>query len=242
MNAKPRTVAIIPARGGSKRIPRKNIRDFGGKPMIAWSIEATLQSGVFDEVIVSTDDEEVAAVARQAGAQVPFVRPPEFSGDVIGLNAVLRHALGWLQEENGGLPERLGCIYATAPFLQPEDLRQACSLLDKKLEAEYVLSVCTFPSPVQRAMTTDEGGEIRFMWPELRLTPTQDLKEAFHDAGQFAIGRAACFMEHDSVLKGRCLPLIIPRHRCQDIDTPEDWEHALHLFAAMKAQDSLPRS
>lgn len=235
MNAQLRNVAIIPARGGSKRIPRKNIRDFGGKPMIAWSIEAAFKSGVFDEVIVSTDDEEVAEVARQYGAKVPFVRPPEFSGDVIGLNAVLRHALRWLVEEGGGMPERLGCVYATAPFVEPEDLQQAFRLLDEKSEAEYVLSVCTFPSPVQRAMTTDDAGNIRFMWPELRLTPTQDLKEAFHDAGQFAIGKAACFLQHDSALQGNCLPLIIPRHRCQDIDTPEDWEHALHLFAAMKA-------
>lgn len=237
---KARTVAIIPARGGSKRIPRKNIRDFGGKPMIAWSIEAARESGAFDEVIVSTDDEEVATIAHEFGAQVPFVRPPEFSGDTIGLNAVLRHALRWLQSEGGGLPERLGCVYATAPFLQPEDLRQAFRLLDEKPEAEYVLSVCTFPSPVQRAMTTDASGEISFLWPELRLTPSQNLQEAFHDAGQFAIGKAACFLEHDSALKGRCLPLVIPRHRCQDIDTPEDWEHALHLFAAMKAKNGQP--
>lgn len=229
------SVAIIPARGGSKRIPRKNVRDFGGKPMIAWTIEAALNSGVFDAVMVSTDDEEVAAIALQHGAQVPFVRPPEISGDAVGLNPVLRHALRWLENKGGGLPTWLGCLYATAPFLRAEDLRAGRDLLREKPEAEYVISVCAFPSAVQRAMTTDATGEIRFMWPELRTTPTQELQEAFHDAGQFVIGRSTAFLEQDSALSGRCLPLIIPRHRCQDIDTPEDWEYALHLLAAMQA-------
>ncbi len=228
---KERSVAIIPARGGSKRIPRKNIRDFAGKPMIAWSIEAALESGVFDDVLVSTDDEEVAATANRYGAKAPFVRPPEISGDSAGLNPVLRHGLRWL-EANGGLPARLGCLYATAPFLRAEDLRAASRLLDDHATAEYVISVCTFPAPVQRAMTTDASGEIRFMWPELRLTASQDLQEAFHDAGQFVLGRATAFLTQDSALSGHCLPLVLPRHRCQDIDTPEDWEHARHLFDA----------
>lgn len=227
------SVAIIPARGGSKRIPRKNVRDFGGKPMITWTIEAALQSGIFDAVMVSTDDEEVAEIARQHGAQVPFMRPAEISGDSIGLNPVLRHGLRWL-ESNGGLPTWLGCLYATAPFLQAADLQAARQKLAARPEAEYVISVCTFPSPVQRAMTTDDTGEISFMWPDLRLTASQDLKDAFHDAGQFVIGRAASFLQQDSALSGHCLPHLIPRHRCQDIDTPEDWEHALHLFTAMQ--------
>ncbi len=232
------SVAIIPARGGSKRIPRKNVRTFGDKPMIVWSIEAALKSGVFDEVIVSTDDDEVAEVARHYGATVPFMRPQEISGDTAGLNQVLRHALHWLKYEGGGQPEWLGCVYATAPFLRAEDLRAARDRLRKNPEAEYVISVCTFPAPIQRAMITDASGHIRFMYPELRLTATQELKEAFHDAGQFVIGRSTAFLEQDSVLNGHCLPLVIPRHRCQDIDTPEDWEHALHLFNAVKMDAS----
>ncbi len=232
---KDRSVAIIPARGGSKRIPRKNIREFGGRPMIAWSIQAALESGVFESVIVSTDDPEVAEIACECGAQVPFVRPPEISGDQVGLNPVLKHALNWLEMEGGGRPSFLGCIYATAPFLRASDLREAFERLHKKPEAEYVLSVCTFPSPVQRAMTTDEAGEIRFMWPELRLTPSQDLQECFHDAGQFVIGRATSFLEQDSALSGHCLPFVLPRYRCQDIDTAEDWEQARHLFSALQA-------
>jgi pseudaminic acid cytidylyltransferase len=232
---KGRTVAIIPARGGSKRIPRKNIREFGGKPMIAWSIQAALESDVFESVLVSTDDPEVAQIARECGAQVPFVRPLEISGDQVGLNPVLKHALNWLEMEGGGRPSFLGCIYATAPFLRAADLREAFERLNKKPEAEYVISVCTFPSPVQRAMTTDEAGEIRFMWPELRLTPSQDLPECFHDAGQFVIGRATSFLQQDSALSGHCLPFVLPRYRCQDIDTPEDWEQAYHLFSALQA-------
>lgn len=233
-----RSVAIIPARGGSKRIPRKNIRPFAGKPMIAWSIEAAIASGVFDEVIVSTDDEEVAEVARHYRASVPFLRPPDISGDTAGLNAVLRHALKWWECERGELPALLGCLYATAPFMRAQDLNAAKGLLNENPMADYVISVCTFPSPVQRAMTTSADGMIRFMWPNLRLMSSQDLPETFHDAGQFVLGRSAAFLQHDSALSGQCLPFIIPRHRCQDIDTPEDWDQALHLFAALQATRS----
>jgi len=229
---KPSMVAIIPARGGSKRIPRKNIRDFGGKPMIAWTIEAALESGLFDDVIVSTDDELVAEIARQHGAKTPFLRPAEISDDRSGLNVVLRHALQWLAA-HGQKPAWLACLYATAPFLCAEDLRAAAAALQTNPAAEYILSVCAFPAPVQRAMTTDAEGKIHFLWPELRLAASQDLAPAFHDAGQFVIGRTEAFLTQDSALSGHCLPHIIPRHRCQDIDTLEDWEHAMHLLNAL---------
>lgn len=222
-------LAVIPARGGSKRIPRKNIRVFDGKPMIAWPIGALLDSGVFDEVIVSTDDQEIAAIAKDHGARVPFIRPAELSDDHAPVLPVLRHAIAWLRDR-GPAPSVAFCAYPASPFLRPANLRQAMKVLEES-DADFVLSVAAFDFPVQRALRLDEGGKLRFVQPEFALTRSQDLEQRYRDAGQFFGGRAAAIMEHDAVLFARCLPLVIPRDQAVDIDTEEDWRFAEKLHA-----------
>ena len=224
-------VAIIPARGGSKRIPRKNIRMFCGKPMIAWPIEAALESGCFDQVIVSTDDSEIAEVARSYGASTPFMRPVELSDDFTGTGDVTRHAVEWLQQE-GHDPEDVCCLYATAPFVRPEDLRNGQALL-RSGKAEQVFTATTFPFPIQRAIrVTDKGCEPIF--PEHIRKRSQDLEEAWHDAGQFYWASAKTWCTPGrSMFSAGSIPLILPRYRVQDIDTEEDWKMAEYLFAAL---------
>lgn len=227
---KARTVAIIPARGGSKRIPRKNIRDFGGKPMIAWSIEAALESGAFDEVIVSTDCPEIAEVSRAHGASVPFLRPEEHAGDTSALMPVLRLHLDALERE-GKAAAFAFCIYATAPFLQPQRLADAAHALWNS-SADFVLAVSPFEYPVQRCLKLDEAGRLSFAHPEFALTHSQHLEPRFHDAGQFYGGRSEAVQKHDAVLFADCLPLSIPRDESVDIDTPDDWRFAEALMKA----------
>ncbi len=224
-----KAIALIPARGGSKRIPRKNIIDFAGKPMIAWSIEAALKSGVFDEVIVSTDDAEITEIARQHGASVPFMRPVEISNDHAGLTAVVRHSITWLREQGRG-PDIVACAYATAPFLRAQDLRASVEQLRAQPDAEYVLAVTSFAAPVQRAIVQGEAGYLEFLWPDFAEARSQNTREAYHDAGHFFMGRADAFMTYPTTLSGKTLPCVIPRMLCQDIDTQEDWDHALSLF------------
>lgn len=230
MKTQPRTVAIIPARGGSKRIPRKNIRDFGGKPMIAWSIEAAFKSGVFDEVIVSTDCPEIAEVSRAYGATVPFLRPEEHAGDTSALMPVLRLHLDALKDE--GRPFDFAfCIYATAPFLEAQRLTAAAQLLWNS-SSDFVLAVSPFEYPVQRCLKLDESGSLSFAHPEYALTHSQNLEPRFHDAGQFFGGRSGAVYKHDAVLFADCLPLSIPRDESVDIDTPDDWRFAEALLKA----------
>lgn len=224
---RPRTVAIIPARGGSKRLPRKNIMPFAGKPMIAWSISAALQSGVFDEVIVSTDNEDIAKISRAHGASVPTLRPAELSGDTAAFMPVIRHQLNLLRE-----PAELAfCIYATAPFLQPASLRKAVHMLEAS-EAQFILCVTVFDYPIQRALRLSENGGLHFVQPEFALTRSQKMELRYRDAGQFFGGRASALMQHETALSARCLPLIVPRDEAVDIDTEEDWRFAekLHVL------------
>ena len=176
-------LAVIPARGGSKRIPRKNIKLFCGKPIIAWSIEAALQSGSFDRVIVSTDDLEIAEVARQHGATVPFMRPAELSDDHTGTIPVIAHAIEWLRQHNEA-PDKVCCIYATAPFIRSEDLRRGLEILDKT-GSYYAFSVTSYAFPIQRAIRMTQVGRIEMFSPEYFTTRSQDLEAAYHDAGEF---------------------------------------------------------
>lgn len=226
-------VVVIPARGGSKRIPRKNIKDFCGKPMIAWSIEAAKASACFDRVIVSTDDEEIAAVAREYGAETPFVRPAELSSDYAGTVPVIAHATTWLRQ-NGHSPELVCCLYATAPFTTPEDLRAGLqTLVDAK--AQYAFSVTSYAFPIQRAIRIDSQGRVAMFNPEYLNTRSQDLEDAYHDAGQFYWGRATAWTSGTPLFSNDAVPVLLPRHRVQDIDTPEDWDRAAWMFRALRA-------
>lgn len=225
-------VAIIPARGGSKRIPRKNLRDFCGRPIIGYSIGTALDSGLFDEVIVSTDDEEIAALARTLGAKVPFVRPAELSNDHAGTLAVMQHAvqacrsLGWA-------PDLVCCLYATAPFVQAADLQRGlAALADARLQ--YAFSATSFAFPVQRAIRLDAAGHVEPVWPENIPKRSQDLEPLFHDAGQFYWGRAQAFAGHLPLFAPHSAAVVLPRHRVQDIDNEEDWVRAEWLFRAWK--------
>lgn len=224
-----RTIAIIPARGGSKRIPRKNIRPFCGKPMIARSIEVALESGVFDAVIVSTDDEEIAAVAESSGAVVPFRRPPELSDDHASTMPVIAHAIQWW-EENKSPIDFACCIYATAPFLRAEFLRKGLQILQNKPDADFAFSVTSYAFPIFRALKLGESGRVEMYWPENEMKRSQDLPEAWHDAGQFYWGRKSAFLKKEGFFSANSYPVILPRKTVQDIDTLEDWEFAEMLF------------
>lgn len=224
-------IAVIPARGGSKRIPRKNIKPFCGKPMIAWSLGAALNSSCFDEVIVSTDDAEIADVARQCGATVPFARPAKLSDDHTGTIPVIRHAIEWFQRQ-GAAPEKVCCIYATAPFVRAEDIRKGLKVLDST-GCDYAFSVTSYAFPIQRALRLTAEGRVEMFHPEHFNTRSQDLEEAYHDAGQFYWGRSGAWLASKPIFSPAAAPVILPRCRVQDIDTPEDWERAEWMFKAM---------
>lgn len=223
-------LAVIPARGGSKRIPRKNIRPFAGKPMLAYPVDAARRSGVFDRILVSTEDDEVASVAEQSGAEVPFRRPAELADDHTGTDPVVRHAIRWLAER-GESVEFACCIYATAVFVRPEDIRRGLGLLQGS-RMQYVLPIARYPFAVQRAYRLNAAGAVESLHPEHNLTRSQDLEPCYHDAAQFYWGRAQAFLNEIDALAGSALPLMIPRHLVQDIDTPDDWAHAELMHAA----------
>ncbi len=232
--------AIIPARGGSKRIPRKNIKPFCGKPMIAWSIAAALESGCFDRVIVSTDDDEIAAVAERHGAETPFRRPQELSDDHTGTTPVVAHAISWLAE-HGPAPQEVCCIYATAPFTRPEDIKSGLAALQGAQEG-YAFSVTSFPAPIQRAMRIDGQGRTEMFHPEFFQCRSQDLEEAYHDAGQFYWALASTWLEDKIIFAPHSVAVVLPRHRVQDIDTPEDWLRAEYIFQILCRENNTPGS
>jgi pseudaminic acid cytidylyltransferase len=226
-------LCVIPARGGSKRIPRKNIRAFAGKPIIAWSIEAALATSLFDRVLVSTDDAEIAAVAQAHGAEVPFLRPRELADDLTGTNAVVKQALKWHRDQ-GQAVDVACCLYATAPFAQARYLSLGHEILMSSGKA-FVFSVTRYDFPVQRALRLNDAGEVEALYPAYRQTRSQDLEPAYHDAGQFYWGRAEAFLEDAILFSSVSLPVILPSHLVQDIDTDEDWRRAELMFAALRA-------
>lgn len=221
-------LAVIPARGGSKRIPRKNIKSFCGKPVIAWSIDAAIGSGLFDRVIVSTDDAEIAAVAVQHGAEVPFVRPPELSDDHCPTIPVIAHAIRWCSL-NDRPPSVVCCLYATAPFVQPTDLQRGLELLESS-GCDYAFTVTRYPYPIQRAIRITASGRVEMIQPQHWNSRSQDLEEAWHDAGQFYWGKASAWLDGLPIFSSAAAPVALAGHRVQDIDTPEDWAHAERLF------------
>lgn len=217
-----RAVAIITARGGSKRIPRKNIKEFCGRPIIEYSIEAALQSGLFEEVMVSTEDKEIAEVAQRAGAAVPFLRSAKSAGDYASTDDVLKEVLEAYRQD-GKEFDAFCCLYPTAPFVTAEKLRRAMELLEK---ADSVMPVVAFSFPPQRCMVLNEQGELRMKWPEYAMARSQDLEKYYHDCGQFYFCRTAPFLEYGTTDLPRMLPMIMSEMEVQDIDQPEDFRIA----------------
>lgn len=225
-------LALLPARGGSVRIPRKNVRDFAGMPMIARSIRVALDSGLFDRIVVSTDDEEIAWVAREHGAETPFLRPTELGDAHAGTASVVVHAIEWLQAR-GELPHEVCCLYATAPFLRAVDLARGLDALAGCAHG-YAFAATTYAFPIQRAFGHDADGRVFMFQPEHAATRSQDLPEAWHDAGQFYWARAATWLAGAPVFCAGSVAVPLPRHRVQDIDTPEDWARAELMFTALE--------
>jgi pseudaminic acid cytidylyltransferase len=225
-------LCVIPARGGSKRIPRKNIRPFAGRPIMAYSIETALESGLFDRVMVSTDDEEIAEVARRLGAEVPFMRPAGLADDQTGTNTVVRQAIQW-HAVNAVQVAQACCLYATAPFIQARYLSEG---LDRLLAAgkSFVFSVTPYPFPIQRAIRLNPQGEVEALYPEFRQTRSQDLEPTYHDAGQFYWGTAQAFLDEVPLFSSAALPVLLPPHLVQDIDNEEDWRRAELMYRAWK--------
>ncbi len=218
-----KTIAIITARGGSKRIPRKNIKLFLGKPIIEYSIEAALSSGIFDEVMVSTDDEEIAQIAMRAGASVPFMRSEATANDYATTTDVLLEVLD-RYKERGQEFDYMACLYPTNPFITPDKLKQAMDLISSNDYAE-VLPVVQFSFPPQRAYVFKENDSLQYKWEEFKNARSQDLEKMYHDAGQFYFYDVKKYIENKGV-KGKIYPLICPEHEVQDIDTEEDWKMA----------------
>lgn len=226
------SAAIITARGGSKRIPGKNIRHFLGKPIIAYSIETALACGRFDRVVVSTDDAAIAEVARDYGAETPFVRPPELSDDHTGTMPVVRHAIQWLLDHGEPLTHAC-CLYPTAPFLTSDILAEAYATLTR-LDKDYAFSVARFRYPIQRALKKTPCGGVEPFHPEYIPCRSQDLEPAFHDAGQFYWGTVEAFLENRPVFSDKAAPIVLPDHIVQDIDDEADWHRAELMYRAIQ--------
>lgn len=219
-------IAIIPARGGSKRIPHKNIKDFCGKPIITYSIEAALKTNCFDRVIVSTDDNEIARISENFGAEVPFFRPENLSDDHTGTIEVIQHTIS---ELNISGDANICCLYATAPFITSDRLLDGLKTLEKN-KANYVFSATEFSFPIQRAFHFNEENKISMFQPEHFKTRSQDLTKAFHDAGQFYWGKCFAFKSGKAIFSNESQAIIFPRTHVQDIDTHDDWDFAELLF------------
>lgn len=226
-------IAVIPARGGSKRIPRKNIRAFAGKPMIAYAIEAARTSGAFDRVIVSTDDEEIAAIAATHGAEIPFTRPPELADDHTPTVPVIAHAIEACQAA-GMTVEWACCIYPGVPLIDAADIVRAWELLQAGDWQGYTFPVAPFPSAIQRALRLGDSSQVTPFDPAHVGTRTQDLEPGYYDAGQFYWGAAEAWLAGRSIhAHGRAI--VLPEWRVVDIDTPEDWARAEKLYQAFGA-------
>lgn len=228
-------IAIIPARGGSKRIPRKNIKNFAGFPLITYSIKAAIDTKLFDKIIVSSEDKEILDIAEKNGAE-PFLRPTELADDYTGTMPVVRHAITNLIDSEALNLSGVCCIYATAPFVRAEDIRLGWRVLREKL-AKFTFSATTFDYPVFRGLLPNEDGSVRMIYPQHFNTRSQDLPEAIHDAGQFYWGTPSSWLEEESLFIENSLPIILPRYRVQDIDTQEDWIRAEALWKIINSTE-----
>lgn len=232
-------IAIIPARGGSQRIPRKNIRPFCGRPMIAHTINAALKSGAVDAVVVSTDDQEIADIAMREGALVPFIRPSSLADENTGTAPVIRHAITTLQEQGWAL-EHCACIYATAPLLSPLLVREGLMKLKSRADTTFTFTAARFSFPIQRALlTTPQGGVVPFD-PQSIKKRSQDLAPAYHDAGQLYWAHHSVWMDPDiPIFSPESQMLVLPDYLVCDIDTVEDWERAEVLLEVLQRQGKL---
>lgn len=230
------SIAIIPARGGSKRIPRKNIKDFFGKPLISYSIRVALESKLFEKVIVSTDDNEIASVALEYGAEVPFLRPKKLSDDFTVVQDVIDYTINYLKD-NGEYYRYVCTIYATAPFLDKKYLKDGYEKL-KNSDAINVFSATTMPFPIQRTFKLNSLGRCEMFTPQYYLTRSQDLEESYQDAGEFYWNKID--EKSNDVLFGRdSIPVVLPRYLVQDIDTLEDWKRAEFMYQAFQIEKKL---
>ena len=221
-------LCVIIARAGSKRIKKKNIKLFFGKPIIAWSIETAIASKCFDKIIVSTDDSKIADLAKNYGADVPFLRPKTLSDDYTGTLPVISHAIKW-QIKHHLNPLYVCCIYATAPFIKSSDLKNGLKIL-KSFRSDYVFPATNYSYPIQRSFKIKKNKRLKMFYPKHYNSRSQDLEEAFHDAGQFYWGLADAWLKNKPIISENAIPLLIPRNRVQDIDTPEDWKIAEKMF------------
>lgn len=228
-----KAVAIITARGGSKRIPGKNIREFCGKPILCYSIEAALESGVFDEVMVSTDSEEIAEIARKAGATVPFFRSEETSNDYATTADVLLEVIREYRKR-GTEFQYACCIYPTAPFVTALKLQEGMKYLETD-DVDSVMPVVQYSFPPQRGVEVEDGC-IRIKWPEYYNMRSQDLSPIYHDVGQFYCFKTAQFEETNRVIGERCKPIIVSDLEVQDIDNEEDWKIAEMKYKLMQSE------
>ena len=232
-----RRVAIIPARGGSKRIPRKNIRPFHGKPIIQWVIEVTQTCECFDSVLVSTDDQEIASIAKAAGAQVPFLRPAALGDDHTPTVDVVAHALQALHDL--GQPyEQACCLYPTSVFVSKRALNQGLALLEES-NYSYVMSIMSYAHPIERALRMESNGSVSMDAPHHAATRSQDLVPAYHDAAQFYWGKTSAWLSHEPILSGRTKAVVLNHLEAQDIDNETDWLMAEQLFAVHLRQITL---
>ena len=230
-------LAIIPARGGSTRIPKKNIKSFLGEPIITYSIKAALESRIFSRIIVSTDSEEIAAIAQKAGAETPFLRSSELSKNHVNIADVVRHALSWLKEKNEYFKYTC-CILATAPFLQGANIREGYETIQSN-DVDSAVSVVKFSFPIFRAFKKDKDGRVRFIWPEYELKHSNELPDSYHDAGQFYWMNTERFLSSNSIMGREVLPVVLPDYVVQDIDTKEDWETAEMKYEICKRKGLL---
>ena len=226
-------IAVIPARGGSKRIINKNIKLFCGKPIIAWSIESAINCKCFDQIIVSTDNDEISSISKEYGALVPFKRPSNISDDHTTFRPVMAHALNWFKHKNITFA---CCIYATAPFVQHADIILGLDKL-KKTNYDYAISVTRFNYPIQRALRVRKEGNAVMRYEENLDTRSQDLETNYHDAGQFYWGTSSAWTNGIKIFTDRTLPVILPGYRVIDIDSLEDWHHAEIMFRAMRDKE-----
>jgi len=227
-------ICIIPARGGSKRIPGKNIKNFHGKPIIAWSIEAALKSRCFDHVICSTDSEKIAKLARKFGAETPFLRPKGISNDNAAITPVVSHSIEFCKKKFGEI-NFVCCIFATAPFIQESDIKESLSVI-KNNNVDYCFSATSYSYPIQRSIFINNDGRCKMVNPEAYDKRSQDFDDAYHDAGQFYWGKAEAWLKNKKIFSEKSILYLLPRYRVQDIDTEDDWIRAELMYSTLTSK------